>query len=202
MAETLAKELRSFVTFALALKPKVTLHRKADAHGPQLTLEISTNDRLSKGEVASLEPLLAKYKSLKPYLDAILDTDESIATCKPTVNFEPNVHYKVTRISGDQYRIAKEVAGRLDRIQSAGAANDHKKAKVEYDDFLRYLGDERQALLGEFQGVQFADGVASFGASRVADGDCSGAVIFVIIEIFIAFQAPTPEGVIGGVSAE
>jgi len=88
MADTVSQDLRSFVTFALAMKPALTMHRKPDTHGPNLTLTISADDRLSETEIASLEPLMAKYKPLKSYLDAIVNSGESITTCRPTSNFE------------------------------------------------------------------------------------------------------------------
>jgi hypothetical protein len=188
MVEDLSSELRSFVTFALAMKPALTIHRKADTHGPNLTLTISTNDKLSETELASLEPLMAKYKPLKSYLDAVRNSDESITSCKPTSNFDPNVHYRLIRITGEQYRITKEVAGRLDRIHVAHAANDLNTAKKEYDSFHQFLTQQRGALVGDFKGIELTNAVASYGVDRVAayDDDCSGLVIFVVIEIFIA----------------
>jgi hypothetical protein len=189
MAETLSQELRSFVTFALALKPALTMHRTADDRGPDLTLTISSNDQLREAEIASLEPLMAKYRPLKSFLDAIMNTDESVATCRPITNFEPNVHHRLIRITEEQFRISKEVATRLSRINVAHAANDLSVAKKEYDDFHQYLTKQRAALVGEFRGIQFTDAVASYGAGRDlrrADDDCSGLVIFVVIEIFVA----------------
>jgi hypothetical protein len=190
MAENLSQELRSFVTFALAMKPALTLHRKADDRGPDLTLTISSNEQQREAEIASLEPLMAKYKPLKSFLDAIANTDESVATCQPTTNFEANVHHRLVRITQDQYRIAKEVASSLNRIYVAQEAKDYGTAKKEYDHFHEYLAKQRSALVGEFRGVQFTDAVASYGAGgmarRRADDDCSGLVIFIIIEIFIA----------------
>jgi hypothetical protein len=185
--DALTQELRSFVTFALALKPALTMHRKADTGGPNLTLTISASDQPGEAEIASLEPLMARYKPLKSYLDAILNSNESVATCQPTSNFEPNVHYRLVRISGEQYRIAKEVATRLDRIHGAQEAKDSAVAKKEYDSFHEYLGQQRAALVGEFKGIQLTKAVASYGVGRgaVYDDDCSGLVIFVVIEIFI-----------------
>jgi hypothetical protein len=186
MADTVSQDLRSFVTFALAMKPALTMHRKPDTHGPNLTLTISADDRLSETEIASLEPLMAKYKPLKSYLDAIVNSGESITTCRPTSNFEPNVHYRLIRITGEQYRIAKEVATRLDRIHAAQEAKDPSGAKREYDSFHQYLVQQRAALVGDFQGVQFTNAVASYGVGSVlADDDCSGLVIFIVVEIFI-----------------
>jgi len=188
MAEPSTDQLRSFVTFALAMKPAVIMHRKADERGPDLTLKISTSDQLQEAEIASLEPLMAKYQPLKSVLDAIMNTDESVATCRPTTNFEPMVHHRLIRIPEQQFRIAKEVATRLSRINASYVANDLSTAKQEYDEFHNYLTKQRAALVGEFQGIQFSDAVASYGGGRDlarADDDCSGLVIFIVIEIFI-----------------
>ena len=186
MVENLSQEVRSFVTFALAMKPALTLHRKADTHGPNLTLTVSVNDQLSEAEIESLEPIMAKYKPLKSYLDAIVNSHELVATCKPTTNFEPNVHYRLIRITEEEYRIAKEVATRLDRIHVEHAAGELDKAKKEYDELHRHLTEQRAALVGEFRGIRFSNGAASYGVGRIsADEDCSGAVIFVVIEVFI-----------------
>jgi hypothetical protein len=187
MDDTISQELRSFVTFALAMKPALTMHRKPDTHGPNLTLTISTNERSGETEIASLEPLMAKYKPLKSYLDAIRNSDESVTSCKPTSNFDPNVHYRLIRVTEDQYRVAKEVAARLDRIHAAHEANDLNTARREYDDFHQYLTRQRATLVGEFKGIELTNAVASYGIDRLAayDDDCSGLVIFIVIEIFI-----------------
>ena len=81
-----------------------------------------------------------------------------------------------------------EVANRLNRIDAAHTAKDHNTTKREYDSFHEYLAQERAHMIGEFRGVQFTDAVASYGIDRVAryDDDCSGLVVFIVIEIFIA----------------
>lgn len=182
----ISKELRGFVTFALGMKPVLVMNRTGE-EGADLTLTISAGERVVDEEVASLEPLMARYELLKPALDAIRNTKESVATCKPTSHFEPNVHYRLIRVTEQQYRIAKEVAARLDRIHAARVEEDDESAQREYDDFHRYLGKERAALIGEFQRVHFSNAEVSFGANRLAaaDDDCSGVVIFIIIEVFI-----------------
>jgi hypothetical protein len=190
MLSDISQEVRSFVTFALAMKPALVVHRKPDTHGPDMTLAISVNDGLSKPEIESLEPIMAKYRPMKSYLHAVINSGEAVSNCKPTTNFEPNVHYRMIRITDGQYRITKEVAARLDRIETTHRGGNLVEAKKEYDEFHQYLSEQRAAMLGEFRGIQFNGAVASYGVGRVnADDDCSGAVIFVIIEIFIAFQA-------------
>ena len=95
---------RSFVTFALAMKPALTIHRKADTRGPNITLTVSANDHPGElTEIASLEPLMAKYRGLKSYLDAIRNSEEVDHNLRAKSNFETNVHYRLIRITGAQY---------------------------------------------------------------------------------------------------
>ena len=202
MATDVSKQVRSFVAFALAMKPDLVLRRKADASGPHLLLQVSVHDRLSEHEISSLEHLLEKYKPLKSYLDAILNAHEEIATCRPTVNFQPNVHHKLVRLTSEQFAVAGEVAHRAEHVHGLHTAGDHARAAAAYKEFHSYLAQQRTTLAGELKNVEFSDAVGSYGVGRVADDDCSGAVIFVIIEIFICFQAePQIEAERGGAAA-
>lgn len=187
MADTLAQDVRSFITFALALKPAQVIQQNGNEHSASLTLKISASDQLSETEIASLEPLMAKYVPLKPYLDALLKSEISVSTSTHSVNFKPNVHYRLVRITEEQYRIAKEVAARLERIHVAHAANDLRSAKSEYDGFHEFLAQKRSALIGEFKGIQFTNAVASYGVDAVgADFVGTQVVVFVVIEIFVS----------------
>jgi hypothetical protein len=193
MAETLSEELRSFVTFALAMKPDVRFQRQPDDRGPTLTLTISAAeaetdaDAEVEAKFASLEPIMEKYRPLRPYLQSLIDAKESTTTCTPITSFRPDVEYRLIRISQGQFEVAKQVASQLDRIQVLREAGYSAQAGGEYDKLHEYLADRRQLLIGDFKGVRFSDAVATYGADRLAaaDDDCSGLVIFVVIEIFI-----------------
>ena len=185
MAQSPSKDFRSFIAAALALKPALAMH----SYGQGVMLTISANEYLGETEIASLEPLMAKYKPLKPYLDGCLRSDLSIATSGHTVSFSPNVHYRLVRITEEQFRTAKEVATRLERIHAAYEAKDLKLAKEEYDGFHEFLDQQRATLIGEFKGIQFTNAVASYGVGSLGsvqpDFVATEAVVFVVIEIFV-----------------
>ena len=162
MAESLSQNFRSFIAVALALKPALKMH--SHTGGANATLTISATEQLSETEIASLEPLMTKYKPLQPYLDGVLRSDLSFATSTHTVTFSPNVQYRLVRVTEEQFNLAKEVATRLGRISVAHEANDHKLAKTEYDSFHQFLEGQREILTGEFRGIHFSNAVANYGS--------------------------------------
>lgn len=186
--QAISDDVRSFVSFALAMKPGVVMHRKADDDGPRLSLTISAEEVDAEAKIASLEPIMEKYRPLRSYLNAMMDSKETVSTCNPTTNFTPGVGYRLVRISQGQFEVAKELATRLDRIHVLHGAGYSNEASKEYDGLHEYLAQQRQALIGDFKGIGFSDAVATYGADRLAaaaDEDCSGLVIFIVIEIFI-----------------
>ncbi|MEO8282595.1 MAG: hypothetical protein ABI568_04195 [Pseudarthrobacter sp.] len=187
--ETLSKDLRSFITFALAMKPDVRFQRQPDKNGPALTLSISAEESKDIEEkLSGLEPLMEKYRPLRRFLHSATDAEESTQTCTPITSFKPGVDYHLVRISQAQFDVAKQVAGRLDRIHVLHESGYLEEAEKEYGALDEYLTDQRARLIGDFKNVRFSDAVATFGADRLAaaDDDCSGLVIFIVIEIFIA----------------
>ncbi|MFC9498446.1 hypothetical protein [Streptomyces sp. NPDC056982] len=193
MSETITEDLRSFVSFALAMKPDIRFQRQQDDVGPALTLNISADGGESAGEAesevwyASLEPLMEKYQPLRPILQSAIGPKESITTCTPITSFKPGTEYRLIRISQAQFEVAKEVASKLDLIQVLREGGYSAEAGQEFDKLHEYLAGQRQLLIGDFKGIKFSDAVATYGADRLAraDADCSGAVIFVAVEIFL-----------------
>lgn len=200
MTEALADDVRSFISFALAMKPAVVVNRRADAGGPSMTLTLSpveatTEEANARAGIAGLEPLMEKYRPLRPYLvgiteadgGAVTDSGNVVATCEPTTYFKPGVEYRLVRIPAEQYSAARELATRLDRIHVLDEANYTAEAVKEYDALQEYLKQQRETLVGEFKGITFNDPVPAYGADRLAaaDNDCGGLVIFIVIEIFI-----------------
>jgi len=188
MSDRVEDEIRSFVTFALALKPNVTFHRKPDSRGPELRLSFEAKGGgTSSPGYYSLEPLMERYRQLKPYLDVIARSGEDIANCFPTINFQPNVRYHTIRLTEGEFAIAKETAMHLATIDNALSSNETAAASAAFERFQTFLQVKRDQMIGAFEGLQLANPIASFGAGRVsADGDCTGAVIFVIAEVIIA----------------
>ncbi len=188
MSDRVENDLRSFVTFALALKPSVTFHRKPDSRGPELSLTFEVKEGgESKPKFHNIEPLMERYRQLKPYLDVIVRSGEHISNCLPTINFQPNVRYHTIRLTEGEFAIAKETAMHLASIDNAMSSNETTAASAAFNQFQTFLKAKRDHMVGAFKGLQLSNPVASFGAGRVsADGDCTGAVIFVIAEAIVA----------------
>jgi hypothetical protein len=185
--DTASRDLRSFIALALALKPNVALHTSQKRHdGSSLKLDISVSEREKAAELAELEPLMAKYKTVKPYLDGMIISNLSVSNAAHTVEFSPNVNYKLVRVTKDQLETAKEVAHYLDKIHKAHSDKDNRQAQKEYDEFHEYLSEKRSSLIGEFSGIEFTNAVASYGVAPTrADIVSTEALVFVVIKIFV-----------------
>ena len=195
----IGKQVRSFVSFALAVKPSIMAQRHcANEALPGSAIEFKLSDKgtLSKSEVSSLESMIKKYEPIKEYLH-ICDSPEdesgfNIATCSPTVTFQPDVEYQILKLNSEQLKVAKEVARRVDHTYKLHIAKDHAGAKEAHKNLHHYLEQQRAELIGDFKNVHKITevvGMHGVGKSvdlmRRADFDCGGAVIFVIIEIFV-----------------
>ena len=197
MTKSIEKELRSFVTFALAVKPKVTLHRKPDSRGPEISLSFSVKNTKVKPRFHGEDALIEKYRQLKPYLDVMVNSGESIADCAPTINFQPNVKYQTVKLTEGEFEIARQSALHLGEIERARAAKDKAGAAKHFERFDAFIRSKRDELLGAFGDLAIANPVASFGAGRVSDdGDCTGQVIFVIAEVIIVCPMTEDVGVV------
>jgi hypothetical protein len=197
MAEKeLAKEVRSFVSFALAQKPTVSISETCPTEGsaaiPNNAIEISFDPKkgLSEREVSSIDSLMKKYESIKGSLRSREARSQlDIKTCSPGLTFQADVHYQLLSLNSEQLDVAREVADRVERTHELHTGGKHDAARKEYDDLQKYLTKQRSALLGDLKNVHdFSKVVGSHGVDRRAraDSDCGGAVIFVIIEIFVA----------------
>jgi hypothetical protein len=191
----IGKQVRSFVSCALAMKPSVTLHRHCANEALSDTavqLKFSDTATLSQSEVASLELMMRKYEPIKPFLH-ITDSAEdakvfNIATCQPMVEFQPNVDYQIVKFTSAQFQVAKEVARRVDHTYKLHVAKDVAGAKAAYDQLHDYLQRQRAELIGDLKHVHnITDAVGLRGVGRNVNPDleCGGMVIFIIIEIFI-----------------
>lgn len=187
MADSLSQDFRSFIALALALKPAVTMHSGAEVPGMNMKLKVSVAEQLHEQEMASLEPLMAKYKPLKPYLDGVLRSEISIAKGSHTVNFSPNVRYRLIQVTEQQFNLAKDVTARLERIHAAYGHGDLNSAKSEYDSFHKFLKTQRDNFVGEFKGLEFSNAVADYGVASAGSDFVSttAAAIFVIAEIWV-----------------
>jgi len=194
------KQVRSFVSFALAMKPLVTINRPSAGDAlsdTSVTLKFDHtvnlyDAKLSEAKTTSLETLLQKYEPIKEFLQiAHSPTDVAgfnVSTSSPIVNFQPNVRYHVVQINGDQLEIAKEVARRAELVYNSHSAGDHTNAKAQFDDLQTYVSQKRDELIGDFKAAgRINDVVGQRGVGQAGQPEAieGGAVVFVIIEIYV-----------------
>jgi hypothetical protein len=192
MDNQLSKDLSSYVSFALKLKPTVNFPGHYDDKGKfvQKSEHVDLDPALSKDEVFTLEALIDKYKLLKPYLrpNSTLDSLKIVPKEYKEPRSDPakGIEYKKFTVHAGQLEIAKRVSRSVDEIYKAHSGGNEKEAKKQYNEFNRYLERTRKELLGDFRTVQeVEDGLALYGVG-LNHADNGGAVIFVIAEIFIA----------------
>ena len=199
----LSKDLGSFVSFALAVKPEVIMHRhceKDPLRGGSVKLAFGKK-ALQKNQVDTLESLMKRFEPLKAYL-AITDHPDDkrgfdIKTCAPRGEFQPNTEYALISIYEKQLSIAKRIAQMAEKTHASYQAGRHDEAKSNFAELQRTIEAERRALVGDFAKIDRVSGIVGLhgvgqNGNPAADWDCGGAVIFVIIEIFVAF-APDRE---------
>ena len=202
--QQLSKDLSSFVAFALAIKPETVLHRHCDKdplRGNSVKIAFRDRGALRNGEADTLEALLKRYEPLAATLAIGNHPDDKpgfeIETCAPRLEFHPGVKYELVSINAGQLSLAKRVAQIAEACRDAHHAGRNGEARASYDELIRLIEAQRQVLVGDFANIdRVANVVGIHGVGQngnpAADGDCGGAVIFVIIEIFVCF-APDRE---------
>lgn len=191
-----ATNVRSFISLALATdEPRITISANCAEEGQfvgkAVDVEFEPDRALSKKQFASIDQLVKKYESIKNYID-IGGSQSSLQadTCSPIVAFKPGTKYEIVEVSSEQLALAKDVAQRVVKVHSLHTAGDTKGAISEYDALQSFVSTKRSDFLGQFRNIRSLNeavgvrGIGTNGAPR-ADADCTGAVIFVIIEIFI-----------------
>ena len=187
MVEALTHDIRSFVSYALAIGPTATIHN----HKTNELIEFKFDERRTLGdlELASLERLVEKYGKISRHLPQGKSLDAlDIHTSRPAVTFEPGTHYRIISIDAEQLRLAKDIAARVAQVHEAHTAGNHDDARHSYDSLVDYVSTERRAFLGDLKDIPEIDSViGSHAVGRSGDPHAmnGGAVIFVIAEIFI-----------------
>ena len=96
------------------------------------------------------------------------------------------IEYRKITVHAGQLEVAKHVSKMVNSIYHAYISGRHKEAKEEYSEFGKYLEQKRKELIGDFKTVnEVEDSLALFGVG-LNHADNGGAVIFVIIEVFVA----------------
>jgi hypothetical protein len=196
VASASATDIRSFISLALAMEqPKITISASCADEGlflgKSVDVEFEPEKALSKKQFSSIDQLIKKYESIKGYIDIGHPQEKLKAdNCSPIVTFKPSTKYEIIEVSSEQLSLAKEVAQRVVKVHGLHTSGDQKAAKSEYEELQSYVSSKRDTFLGQFRNIRSLNeavgmrGVGTNGAPR-ADADCTGAVIFVIIEIFV-----------------
>ena len=192
------KDISSFVTFALKVKPEITFSGQYNDNGSfvkkSITENLQNSDNLSTRELATLEELLARYQKLKKYLPpkSTLSKLKIIPTqyIEPREKPEPGVKYKKVSVNASQFEIAKSVASRVDEIHKAYLKGDNRKAKTGYLELQNFMSLKRNELVGEFRTVrELEDTMGMYGIGLNGGVDPRDKMywlpVFIVIEVWI-----------------
>lgn len=196
--EQFSRELGSFVTLALRQKQPVKLAAHFDGRGNMvdepIELQLDDPSPLSKKEFASIEEMMDKYLLLRRYMPPTKRIDELkiVGNEKDKEIFEKqkkDTDYKMVRIDENQFNIAKKVAQYVERVHGCYEREEHREARKAYDKLHDFLNASRKNFFGDFESVLEIEeafgshAIGTNGNPAVASG---GAVIFVIIEIYVS----------------
>lgn len=194
MDSSFAKDLSSYVSFALKVRPSVAFpghyNDKGDFVEKPAGVHLNNRAALSTTELSTLSSLMEKFKLLRPYLrpQQTLDSLKIVPKeyVEPKSDRAKGVEYKKITVNEGQLNVAKEVYKMVDGIYQANTAGNEKEAREKYNEFNKYLDHKRKELVGEFQTVgEVEDSLALYGVG-LNHADNGGAVIFVIIEVVVA----------------
>jgi hypothetical protein len=182
-----SQSVSSFVSFALAQQPTVVL---GDGIGPNgVSIAFGKGKRLSEAEFVSIDKLVRKFEEVRNLLPSTSSLDAlQVHNERPQITFQPNTKYTIVSIDAEQLAIAKDVSRLAEKVYEAHAAGQHEAARGHYDDLQSLLKLKREAFLGDFVNVPEIDGVVgSHAVGRTGNPTeiAGGAVIFVIIEVYI-----------------
>jgi hypothetical protein len=195
--EQFQKELSSYVSFALKVKPGVDFAGHYSDKGSfakkPLKQELSSSDNLSAQELSSIDELMAKYQMLKKFLppkSALSKLKVIPGYIEPKDKPALGVKYRNVAVNANQFEIAKTVASMVEGIYSTYLKGDQRQAKTSYLDFQNYLSTKRSELIGEFRTVrELEDTMGMYGVGLNGGIDTRDKMywlpVFIVIEIWI-----------------
>jgi hypothetical protein len=195
------KDVSSFVSFALRTKPTISFPGHYDNKGnfvkEPVRIRLEDNDLLSEMELSNVEALMEKYSTLKRYLtpEGSLDKLKIVPKdfVQPKDDLKAGLQYKVVSVNAKQLEIAKTVSRKANEILDAYSNGAFRKAKKLYNSLNDYVTKTRLEFINEFVTIrEVEDSLGLYGVG-LNDEDNGGAVIFVIIEIFVSFAPDTVE---------
>ncbi len=200
-----AREIATYVALALAT---VGIAQPATA---QSGLEMPTFDQsggmaaterfpvtiggLREKELSSIEALVKKYREVEKFIPGggslgklefvKRDMGEGVPDKSVPIGIDP----RVAAVSREQFETAQKLHDYVGRISAAMAEGNDGSAKDTYQELARFVETERNTLYGNFESYQQMSEVLGAysegrGAGSFAVG--GGAVIFVIIEIYVS----------------
>jgi hypothetical protein len=200
-----AREIATYVALALAI---VGTAQSATA---QSGLELPTFDPsgemaateqfpvtiggLRDKELSSIETLVQKYREVEKFIPGggslgklefvKRDMGEGVWDDAVPIGIDP----RVAAVSREQFETAQKVHDYVDRISAAMAEGNDGSAKETYQELARFVEAERTALYGNFESYQqMSEVLGAYSEGRGADTLAvgGGAIIFVIIEIYVS----------------
>ncbi len=189
-----SKDISSYVSFALRIRPAVAFPGYYDDRGnfvdKPTRVPIDEYTALSKKELLTLESLMHKFKLLKPYLrpNATLDSLKIVPKEYEEKKSDPEkgIEYRKITVHAGQLEVAKQVSRMVNDIYHTHTIGNNKEAKEKYNQFNKYLEQTRKELVGDFRTASEVDDSLALYGVGLNHADNGGAVIFVIAEIFIA----------------
>ncbi|MGF1481484.1 MAG: hypothetical protein ACFB4I_18710 [Cyanophyceae cyanobacterium] len=177
----LDKDIKSFLSYALAIEPKVSIGG--------VEFHFNETEKLSDREFASIDELMRKYEKVKRLLpdESSLDSLQ-ITKEKPIVQFEPNTNYQIVTVNAEQLDLTKDIYQRIAQIHQSYTEENHSQARNKFDDLQSFLNEKRRSFLGDFQRISAIDdtvGMHAVGAG--GDPQTQVVVIFIIIEIYVEY---------------
>lgn len=200
-----AKEIASYVALALAT---IGVAQPATA---QSGLEMLTFDQsgemaaterfpvtiggLRQNELASIETLVEKYREVEKFipgggsLGKLEFVQRDMGEVLPENSVPIGIDPRVAAVSREQFNTAQQLHDYVGRISAAMADGNDGSAKDTYQELARFVETERDTLYGNFDSYQqMSEVLGAYSEGRGADSFAAGggAVIFVIIEIYVS----------------
>lgn len=196
-SEQFQKDLSSYISFALKVKPGVNFSGSYRDEGryteKSLKQELGNSDNLSAQELGSIEELMTKYQGLKKYLapkSALSKLKVIPGHIEPKDKPARGVKYRNVSVTANQFEIAKTVASMVEGIHCSYLEGDQRKAKTSYLNFRNYLSTKRSELIGDFRTVrELEDTMGMYGVGLNGGFDTADKMywlpVFIVIEIYI-----------------
>lgn len=197
MENQLKKDLSSYVSFALKVKPSISFQGHYDREGKFLSkptkLKLEDRDNLSEIEFAEIEELMDNYLMFKPYMPPMGSLDNLKIVPReyvvPEESKEPGVEYRKVTVNAKQLELAKVVAKAVDEIHGLYIKGEFRQAKANYNALNQFLSEKRTEYIGDFKSMrEIEDSLGMFGVGGTANPEFWGEVAFIVIEVWSSLE--------------